>query len=67
MAKALYVVEPHDDTWAVSLGGRSFGPYSSLAAAIRAAMDAAHKAEAMGHDVEVEVLDAPSLPKSAAA
>lgn len=63
MAQASYVVGRRDGHWTVALNGERHGPYSSEAAALSAAMDAAHKAEDLGHQATVEVeADAPPAP-----
>jgi hypothetical protein len=59
MAKAEYQVAMHEGVWTVALNGARHGPYSSQHTAVTAAMGAAHKAEAMGHEVSVEVLEPP--------
>ncbi len=58
MARAEYVVALVEGEWTVSLNGAPHGPYSSQETAARAAIEAAHKAEAMGHEASVEVRDA---------
>lgn len=61
MARAEYVVACLEGQWTISLNGVPHGPYSSQEAAARAAIDAAHKAEELGHQASVEVQDASVL------
>lgn len=67
MAQVNYTVDFMDGVWKVGLNGKFFGPYSTLDAAVTAASNAAHKAEAQGYDalltintpaVEIEARDA---------
>lgn len=53
MARAQYVVVSHQGQWKISYNGQHHGPYSTQKAAIRAAVDAAHKAGNLGHDAQV--------------
>jgi hypothetical protein len=50
MAQVNYTVDFMDGVWKVGLNGNYFGPYSTLDAAVTAASNAAHKAEAQGYD-----------------
>lgn len=43
MARTVYYVVLHDAEWKISLGGKHYGPYSTQKAAIRDAVDTAHK------------------------
>jgi hypothetical protein len=67
VAQVNYTVDFMDGVWKVGLNGMYFGPYSTLDAAVTAASNAAHKAEAQGYDalltintpaVEIEARDA---------
>ena len=55
MAQVNYTVDFMDGAWMVGLNGKSFGPYSSLDAAVTAASNAAHKAEAQGYDAMLTI------------
>jgi hypothetical protein len=55
VAQVEYSVEHHEGVWTIVLNGARHGPYSSQAAAAKAAIDAARKAEALGHDVQVTI------------
>jgi hypothetical protein len=55
MAQVNYTVDFMDGVWMVGLNGKSFGPYSSLDAAVTAASNAAHKAEAQGYDAMLTI------------
>ncbi|HEX7885160.1 MAG TPA: hypothetical protein VF474_04220 [Phenylobacterium sp.] len=55
MAQVIYAVDLIDEAWTVSLMGKPFGPYSTLDAAVRAASNAAHKAEAQGYDAVLTI------------
>ena len=66
MAQVEYAVEHHEGVWTIVLSGARHGPYSSQATAIKAAMDAAHKAEALGHEVHVIIGEAAAKPGSEA-
>jgi hypothetical protein len=58
VAQIEYSVEHHEGVWTIVLSGVRHGPYSTQAAAAKAAIDAAHKAEALGHDVHVIIGEA---------
>lgn len=45
MSRAQYVVVLHQGEWKISYNGKHYGPYSTQKMAIRAAVDAAHKAK----------------------
>ena len=45
MARAQYFVVLHNGQWKISYNQKHYGPYNTQKAAIRAAVDAAHKAE----------------------
>jgi hypothetical protein len=53
MARAQYVVVVHQGQWKITLNGQHYGPYGSQQAAIRVAVDAAHKAGGSGFDAQV--------------
>lgn len=53
MARAHYYVVLHEGQWKISLDSKHFGPYSTQAAAIRAAVEAAHNSGEKGHDAQV--------------
>lgn len=55
MARAQYIVVLHNNEWKISFDGKHYGPYVSQAAAIRDAVDAAHKSGKSGHDAQVLV------------
>lgn len=55
MARAQYFVVLHEGQWKISHEGKHYGPYASQAAAIRVAVDTAHKAGGQGHDAQVLV------------
>lgn len=55
MARAVYYVVHHQGEWKISHENKHYGPYASQAAAIREAVDTAHKAGNLGHDAEVRV------------
>lgn len=55
MARQQYFVVRHEGQWKISYGGKHFGPYETQKAAIRAAVDAAHKAGKKGDDAQVLV------------
>lgn len=44
MSRVRYYVVRHDGQWKISFNGEHYGPYQSQRAAIRTAVDAAHKA-----------------------
>ena len=54
MARAQYFVVMHEGQWKITHNGVHY-PYATQAAAIRAAVDAAHKAGGLGHDAQVLV------------
>ena len=60
MPQIEYSVNLVDGVWKVGLNDKSFGPYSSLDAAVMAASRAAHKAEAQGYDVMLHVNSPPA-------
>ena len=53
MARTQYVVVLHENEWKISLEGKHYGPYPTQAAAIRVAVDAAHKNGTAGRDSQV--------------
>jgi hypothetical protein len=53
MARAQYFVVRHSGEWKIKLEGKHYGPYRTQADAIRAAVDAAHRAGQSGHDSQV--------------
>ena len=55
MARAQYVVVLDDNQWKISFNGKLYGPYKTQRDAIRAAVDAAHKAGGQGTDAQVLV------------
>jgi hypothetical protein len=55
MARAHYFVVLHQGEWKINLDGKHYGPYTTQRDAIRAAVDAAHKAGQQGHDAQVLV------------
>jgi len=55
MARAQYFVVNHQGQWMISHQSKHYGPYPTQAAAIREAVDTAHKAGAQGHDAQVLV------------
>jgi len=55
MARVNYTVDLIDGVWKVGLNGKHFGPYSTLDAAVAAASNAAHKAEAQGYEAELTI------------
>jgi hypothetical protein len=44
MSRTQYFVVRHEGQWKISFNGKHYGPYDTQRAAIRAAVDAAHKA-----------------------
>ena len=66
MPRIEYSVNLVDGVWKVGLNDRSFGPYSTMEAAVMAASRAAHKAEAQGYDVMLNVNSPPASRESAA-
>jgi hypothetical protein len=55
MARAQYFVVLHEKQWRIKLDEQRYGPYSTQAAAIRTAVDAAHSAGRKGFDAQVLV------------
>jgi hypothetical protein len=55
MAQVNYTVDLIDGVWMVGLGSKRFGPYSTLDAAVAAASNAAHKAEAQGYEAMLTI------------
>ena len=55
MARTQYFVVLHEGAWKISFKGQHYGPYSTQAAAIRAAVDAAHTSGKNGADAQVMV------------
>lgn len=55
MARAQYFVVHHEGQWKISFNGKHYGPYDTQAAAIRVAVDTAHKSGGKGHDAQVLV------------
>jgi hypothetical protein len=55
MARIHYYVVLHNGQWKIKLDDKHYGPYATQADAIRAAVDAAHKAGGQGHDAQVRV------------
>ena len=55
MPQVNYTVDLIDGVWTVGLNDKRFGPYSSLDAAVAAASQAAHKAEAQGYEAMVTI------------
>ena len=53
MSRAQYFVVKHQGEWKIKYGEKHFGPYSSQKAAIKVAVDAAHKHGSKGHDAQV--------------
>lgn len=45
MARAQYFVVLHEGQWKIKYDGKHYGPYATQKAAIRAAVDAAQKAQ----------------------
>jgi hypothetical protein len=60
MPRVDYSVDFLEGVWKVGLNGRFFGPYSSFDAAMAAASDAAHKAEARGYEAVLTVNNSPA-------
>ncbi|MGH6780856.1 MAG: DUF2188 domain-containing protein [Sphingomonadaceae bacterium] len=50
---ARYAIIPHGDGWMINLSGNNYGPYASQTAAIRDAIDTAHKAGEGGYQAQV--------------
>jgi len=57
MARARYFVVLHEGQWKINLDGQHYGPYSTQATAIRAAVDAAHGSCKIGINAQVLVQD----------
>jgi Uncharacterized protein conserved in bacteria (DUF2188) len=55
MARAIYYVVRHQGQWKINLNDQHHGPYQTQAAAIRAAVDAAHDSGKKGHNAQVLV------------
>jgi hypothetical protein len=55
MARARYFVVLHENQWKINFDGKHYGPYATQREAIRASVDAAHKAGQTGHDAQVLV------------
>ena len=55
MARAQYFVVLHEGQWKIKLDGKHYGPYGTQSAAIKEAIDAAHKSGTNGHDAQVLV------------
>jgi hypothetical protein len=55
MARTRYFVVLHKNEWKIKFNGEHYGPYPTQRAAIRAAIDTAHKAGENGLDTEVLV------------
>lgn len=55
MARAQYFVVLQQNEWKISFEGKHYGPYSTQAAAIRSAVDAAYASGKNGHDAQVLV------------
>lgn len=53
MARAQYFVVRHENQWKISFNGQHYGPYTTQADAMRAAVDAAHTSGRDGHDSQV--------------
>lgn len=66
MPQIEYSVNLVDGVWKVGLNDKSFGPYSSLDAAVMAASRAAHKAEAQGYEAVVTVNTPPEVQENRA-
>ncbi|HZO53952.1 MAG TPA: DUF2188 domain-containing protein [Bryobacteraceae bacterium] len=55
MARTRYFVVLHEGQWKINLNDKHDGPYNTQAAAIRAAVDAAHSTGTKGGDAQVLV------------
>ncbi len=55
MARTQYFVVLHNGEWKIKLDGKHYGPYKTQRAAIRDAVDAAHKSGEKGLDAQVLV------------
>ncbi|MGJ0513110.1 DUF2188 domain-containing protein [Methylocystis sp.] len=53
MSRAQYFVVLHEGQWKITFNGKHYGPYNSQKDAIRASVDAAHKAGKLGDDAQV--------------
>ncbi len=53
MSRAQYFVVLHEGQWKIKFNGKHYGPYNSQKSAIRASVDAAHKAGQLGDDTQV--------------
>ena len=60
MPQVIYSVDFIEGVWKVGLNGKHFGPYSTLDAAVVAASNAAHKAEAQGYEAILTINTPPS-------
>lgn len=52
MTRAVYYILSSGGQWKIKYNDKDY-PYATQAAAIRAAVDAAHKAGSIGHDAQV--------------
>jgi hypothetical protein len=55
MARAQYFVVLHENQWKIKHLEKHYGPYATQKAAIKVAVDTAHKAGQQGHDAQVLV------------
>ncbi len=55
MARAQYFVVLHQGEWKIKFNGEYYGPYLTQGAAIKVAVDTAHKSGQKGHDAQVLV------------
>lgn len=55
MARNEYYVVNHQSEWKISYNGKHYGSYTTQKNAIKAAVDAAHKAGEKGSDAQVLV------------
>jgi hypothetical protein len=55
MARATYYVVLHQGQWKIKHNDSHYGPYATQKAAIRVAVDTAHKSGQKGYDAEVKV------------
>jgi len=53
MSRAVYYVVSHGGEWKIKFNGEHYGPYITQSGAIRASVDAAHKAGKNGKDAQV--------------
>lgn len=58
MPHARYAIIPHGDQWMINLEGKNYGPYATQSAALRDAIDTAHKAGEGGYEAQVLVQEA---------